>query len=187
MTGPDARCVGYAISGVTKTQTTSGKEPVHEGGTIFGIRCPRRYDCSGRGRAGRRGAVVGIIPNREESVRKLVKKLGPPDQLRVCYEAGPMGYVLHWQLTSLGVKFEVVAPTLVPVKPRDRVKTIRRECPQASAELPLGRFNRGVGAGRGARSLSRSVASTRSGQAGSAARPSWDWVLRPLQHKDCLR
>src|SRR3984885_1011331 len=70
---------------------------------------------------------LGIIPNREASVRKLVKKLGPAEQLQVCYEAGPTGYVLYWQLTALGVKCEVVAPTLVPVKAGDRVKTDRRD------------------------------------------------------------
>jgi transposase len=67
------------------------------------------------------------IPNRIESIRKLVKKLGPVEQLRVCYEAGPTGYVVYWQLTALGVRCEVVAPTLVPVKPGDRVKTDRRD------------------------------------------------------------
>src|SRR5260221_1051546 len=70
---------------------------------------------------------LGVIPNRIESIRKLVKKLGPVKQLRVCYEAGPTGYVVYWQLTALGVKCEVVAPTLVPVKPGDRVKTDRRD------------------------------------------------------------
>jgi transposase len=70
---------------------------------------------------------LGTIPNREESVRKLVKKLGPAEDLQACYEAGPTGYVLYWQLTGLGVKCEVVAPTLVPVKPGDRVKTDRRD------------------------------------------------------------
>jgi transposase len=70
---------------------------------------------------------LGVIPNRIESIRKLVKKLGPVKQLRVCYEAGPTGYVVYWQLTALGVKCEVVAPTLVPVKAGDRVKTDRRD------------------------------------------------------------
>jgi transposase len=70
---------------------------------------------------------VGVIPNRPESIRKLVKKLGPVDQLRVCYEAGPTGYVLYWELTALDVKCEVVAPTLVPMKAGDRVKTDRRD------------------------------------------------------------
>jgi transposase len=53
---------------------------------------------------------LGVIPNRSESLRKLVKKLGPAAQLRVCYEAGPTGYVVYWELTALGVKCEVVAP-----------------------------------------------------------------------------
>lgn len=70
---------------------------------------------------------LGVIPNRPEAVSKLIKKLGKPQQLRVCYEAGPTGYVLYWQLTKLGVHCEVVAPTLIPVKPGDRVKTDRRD------------------------------------------------------------
>ena len=45
---------------------------------------------------------LGMIPNREESVRKVVKKLGPVEQLRFCYEAGVTGYALYWQLTRLG-------------------------------------------------------------------------------------
>ncbi len=70
---------------------------------------------------------LGIIPNRAESVRRLVGKLGKPSSLRVCYEAGPSGYVLYWQLAELGVACQVVAPTLVPVKAGDRVKTDRRD------------------------------------------------------------
>lgn len=70
---------------------------------------------------------VGTIPNRPEAVRKLVRKLGPARQLRACHEAGPCGYVLYWQLTELGVACEVIAPTLIPVKVGDRVKTDRRD------------------------------------------------------------
>ncbi len=70
---------------------------------------------------------LGVIPNRPEAVRKLFRKLGPPESLRACYEAGPCGYVLYWQLTELGVHCDVVAPTLVPVRPGDRVKTDRRD------------------------------------------------------------
>ena len=70
---------------------------------------------SGGGGAGRGGALFGSIPNREESVRRLVKKLGPASRLRVCYEAGPHGYGLYWQLSELGVHCDVIAPRLVPV------------------------------------------------------------------------
>jgi transposase len=68
-----------------------------------------------------------MIPNREDSVRRLVKKLGPANRLRICYEAGPHGYSLYWQLSKLGVHCDVVAPTLIPVKSGDRVKTNRRD------------------------------------------------------------
>lgn len=70
---------------------------------------------------------LGTIANRIESMRKLVKKLGPVEHLKACYEAGPTGYVLYWQLAELGVKCEVIAPTLVPMKAGDRVKTDRRD------------------------------------------------------------
>ena len=45
---------------------------------------------------------LGVIPNRAESIRKLMRKLGPAEQVRVCYEAGPTGYVVYWPLTALG-------------------------------------------------------------------------------------
>ena len=70
---------------------------------------------------------LGTIANREDSIRKFIKKLGSPEQLRACYEAGPTGFVLYWQLTQLGVDCAVVAPSLVPKKPGDRVKTDRRD------------------------------------------------------------
>ena len=70
---------------------------------------------------------LGTIANREDSIRKFIKKLGQPEQLGACYEAGPTGFVLYWQLTQLGVDCTVVAPSLVPKKPGDRVKTDRRD------------------------------------------------------------
>ena len=70
---------------------------------------------------------LGQIPTTEDAVRRLIKKLGTPRELRVCYEAGPCGYGLYWQLASLGVACDVVAPTLIPVRSGDRVKTDRRD------------------------------------------------------------
>jgi transposase len=70
---------------------------------------------------------LGVIPHQPDSLRKVVKKLGPAGSLRVCYEAGPTGYGLYWQFARLGIRCEVVAPTLVPVKAGDRVKTDRRD------------------------------------------------------------
>src|ERR1051326_8503745 len=70
---------------------------------------------------------LGIIPYEPSAVAKLIRKLGGREQLRACYEAGPCGYVLYWQLTKLGVACAVVAPSLIPTKPGDRVKTDRRD------------------------------------------------------------
>lgn len=70
---------------------------------------------------------LGIIPNRPEAIRKMIGKLAPLSALRCCYEAGPTGYVLYWQLTQLGVACEVIAPSLIPTKAGDRVKTDRRD------------------------------------------------------------
>jgi transposase len=81
---------------------------------------------------------VGQIPNRPDAVRRLVNRLGPAAQLRACYEAGPTGYVLYWQLTQLGVHCDVVAPTLVPVKPGDRVKTNRRDAAKLARSYRAG-------------------------------------------------
>jgi len=70
---------------------------------------------------------LGTIPNNAEAVAKLVKKQGDRETLSFCYEAGPTGYVLYWQLVRLGVSCVVIAPTLIPVKASDRVKTDRRD------------------------------------------------------------
>ncbi len=71
---------------------------------------------------------LGSVPNRPDHIRKLVEKLaaaGAP--LHFCYEAGPCGYGLHRQLVELGHDCIVVAPSLIPVKAGDRVKTDRRD------------------------------------------------------------
>ena len=46
---------------------------------------------------------LGVIPNRPEAIRKYLKKLGRAEELHCCYEAGPTGYVLYWQLQRLGI------------------------------------------------------------------------------------
>lgn len=78
---------------------------------------------------GRQGEIryLGTIPNTADAVRKLVKKLGPAERLQCCYEAGPCGYVLYWQLVKLGANCIVVAPSLIPQQSGNRVKTDRRD------------------------------------------------------------
>jgi len=79
---------------------------------------------------------LGTIPYSSEAVRRLVKKLGPSSRLRVCYEAGPHGYGLYWQLAKLGVHCDVVAPTLVPVKSGGSGEDQPTGCGEARAVLP---------------------------------------------------
>jgi len=77
---------------------------------------------------GRDGEVryLGEVENTEAATRKLVKKLAVPyRRLTFCYEAGPTGYGLHRLIKTLGHECVVVAPSLIPKKPGDRVKTNR--------------------------------------------------------------
>lgn len=70
--------------------------------------------------------AYGTVPNEPAAVRRLVKELAHPGtRLRVAYEAGPTGFTIHRQLTSLGVECHVIAPSLTPRRSGDRVKTDR--------------------------------------------------------------
>ena len=71
---------------------------------------------------------VEMIFNDEASIRRLINRFPDPGQLRACYEAGPVGFELHRLLTSMGVACQVIAPSLIPTAPGDRVKTDRRDC-----------------------------------------------------------
>lgn len=80
--------------------------------------------------AGRDGEVRnhGVISSDLHSVEKLVRKLGHPGkELRVCYEAGPCGFVLARRLKQLGIACDVVAPSLTPKGSGDKIKTDRRD------------------------------------------------------------
>jgi transposase len=76
----------------------------------------------------RDGPEVERIPHDEPSVRRLVGRLGDPRWLRACYEAGPTGYDLARLLESMRVRCQVIAPSLIPKAPGDKVKTDRRDC-----------------------------------------------------------
>ena len=71
---------------------------------------------------------IGEIANTPEAIVKMVGQLNKGGaQLSFCYEAGPCGYGIHRQLRSLNHECEVVAPSLIPKKAGDRVKTDRRD------------------------------------------------------------
>src|SRR5713226_9681267 len=80
--------------------------------------------------AGKRGEVRehGKIANTRSALKTLVAKLGRAgSELRFCYEAGPCGYGIQRQLTGEGHGCVVVAPSLIPRKPGERIKTDRRD------------------------------------------------------------
>ena len=79
---------------------------------------------------GRSGEVrqLDAFANRTDVLRKMIERLERRGrQLRFCYEAGPCGYGLHRFLTGLGHACAVVAPSLIPIKAGDRIKTDRRD------------------------------------------------------------
>ena len=82
--------------------------------------------------------AVERIPNDEESVRRLIGKLGDRALLSVCYEAGPSGYELHRLVTSMGAACQVIAPSLVPRGASERVKTDRRDAVRLVMALRAG-------------------------------------------------
>ena len=70
---------------------------------------------------------LGTIRNDVGQLLKRLQKLGALESLAVCYEAGPCGYTLYRELTRHGIACTVVAPSLIPVRPGNRVKTDRRD------------------------------------------------------------
>ena len=77
---------------------------------------------------GREAPTVDRIANDEPSVRRLVAQFADRRGLRACYEAGPTGYELARLLHRMDVRCQVIAPTLIPTAPGDRVKTDSRDC-----------------------------------------------------------
>jgi transposase len=82
---------------------------------------------------------VGPIGTRQADIDKLVRRLrSKAKHLVFVYEAGPCGFVLHRYLTSHGLDCHVVAPSLIPKRPGDRVKTDRRDAVELARLLRSG-------------------------------------------------
>lgn len=80
--------------------------------------------------AGRAGEIrfLGEIENAQAATAKVVRKLAAKyERLTFCYEAGPTGYGLYRQIKDLGHECIVAAPSLIPKRSGDRVKTNRRD------------------------------------------------------------
>ena len=83
----------------------------------------------------------GTIANTPVAIRSLLRKLGKGGQrLHLAYEAGPMGYNLYRLSTGLGHRCDVVAPSLIPRKAGDKVKTDRRDAMTLAQTLRAGQL-----------------------------------------------
>lgn len=90
---------------------------------------------------GRHGEVhyFGEIEATPAAVERFVRKLEKKHpRLHFCYEAGPTGYGLYHQITALGHRCDVVAPSLIPQRPGERVKTNRRDAVSLARLLRAG-------------------------------------------------
>jgi transposase len=91
--------------------------------------------------AGRQGEVgyLGEIDAEPASVRRAVARLEKRHgKLHFCYKAGPTGYGLHRQLVAMGHHCCVVAPSLIPRKAADRIKTNRGDALRLARLLRAG-------------------------------------------------
>jgi transposase len=89
------------------------------------------------------------IANAEADVRKLARRLtrrSAGAEIRACYEAGTCGYTLQRRLEAAGVACEVIAPSLIPRKPGERIKTDHRDALEARRAPPRRSSHRCIGA-----------------------------------------
>ncbi len=85
---------------------------------------------------------LGPIGTRQCDIDKLIRQLhSKAPRLRFVYEAGPCGYWLYRYLQKKGQECMVVAPSLIPRRPGDRVKTDRRDALQLARLLRSGDLN----------------------------------------------
>jgi transposase len=113
---------------------------VQEGTTYVGLDTSKNWIDIAQLLPGREREVAWKDPNEPKAVKRLIKRLKEeaPGELVVCYEAGPCGYELQRRFTAGGVKCIVIAPSLIPVKPGERIKTDRRDAKNLAEYLRAG-------------------------------------------------
>jgi transposase len=78
------------------------------------------------------------MPNDPTKLRRMFGRLKKEGSIRACYEAGPCGYEIYRMLRSMGIDCEVIAPSLIPVRTGDRIKTDRRDAEKLARLLRAG-------------------------------------------------
>jgi transposase len=108
------------------------------GEAFVGIDTAKARNAVAVAEGGRGGEIryLGEFDNTPDAVIKLVRKLADRYEIvHFCYEAGPTGYGMYRQIRLLGHECTVVAPSLIPRRPGDRVKTNRRDAQTLSRLL----------------------------------------------------
>ena len=70
-----------------------------------------------------RPTFIGTTQYSPKQIRKALRSIGTPTEMRLCHEAGPCGYGLARELHALGIDCEVIAPSRVARRPADKIKT----------------------------------------------------------------
>ena len=111
------------------------------GEAFVGIDTAKARNAVAVAEGGRDGEIryLGEFDNTPDGVLKLIRKLADRyETLHVCYEAAPTGYGLYRQVLALGHACTVVAPSLIPRRPGERVKTNRRDAQSLARLLRAG-------------------------------------------------
>ncbi len=150
MTGPHRKVVVETLDTVAmppirgfarKRESRITKEPAVTHATTFvGIDAHKKDLVIAMVDAAGRLVPPLTIPNDERAIRRFKRKLerdceGP---IVACYEAGPGGYALQRALTTARIDCQVIAPSLTPRKPGDRIKTNRRDARKLAELLRAG-------------------------------------------------
>jgi transposase len=112
---------------------------MHEPSTFVGMDVHRKDIAVAMLTPGERDPIEWRVANEPSAVRRMANKLQRQggSAVRCVYEAGPCGYALQRQLQALGLECDVVAPSMIPIRPGERIKTDRRDA-RKLAELARG-------------------------------------------------
>jgi len=112
---------------IRKEPTVSERNPASANTTWVGLDVHRDSITSAVLTPGTDAPAIDRWFHDEPSVRRFVKSFANPGEVRLCYEAGPTGYGLARLFERLGVRTEVIAPSLIPIAPGAKVKTDKRD------------------------------------------------------------
>ena len=135
---PTPRCEGCSDR---PSLSSLEDKPSGEREAFVGIDAAKLRNAIAIAEGGRSGEIryLGEVDASETNMARVIRQIAAKyDAVHFCYEAGPTGYGLHRLITALGQSCTVVAPSLIPRKPGDRIKTNRRDATSLARLLRAG-------------------------------------------------